>query len=93
MSLSNKVETKRPKKTLDSRWYKADGKDEEEKKKTETLLHNNSVIFDRLKGIIEEEFNASIADGEHDFNSGWAYREAFNKGLQKAYKKIYSILP
>jgi len=77
---------------LDSRWY-IDDEDQEDKEKTTKLLRNNSVIFDKFKRIVQQEFEATIADGEKDFTEGWAYREAFNKGQQKAYKKIYKAIP
>lgn len=80
--------------SLIQRWFKEDGSDQEEKEKTEKLLRSQTVIFDRLRRIIEEEFELSIRKSEEqDFNGNWAYREAHNHGVRKTLKKIYSILP
>lgn len=94
MELKNKLKARDTERNLDVRWFKEDRDDPEEKQKTESLLRSQSVIFDRLRRIIEEEFNQSIKDSEKtEFVGNWALMEANRHGARKALRKIYSILP
>lgn len=78
----------------DARWITPDGTNEEEKKKTRRLLRQNTIIFDRLRKIIEDEFNATVLDSQRDISDqNWVLKEAYSRGYRKALKRIYNSLP
>lgn len=89
--MSNRLSQHNPK-GIASEWVA--GLDQEAKEKEIEYLRNCSTLFDKLRSIIQNKYNASSVTKDTDYdNASWAYKQAHLNGKLQALEELYKLLP
>lgn len=83
---------------MDSRWFQEDRKDktgaerQQAIKESEKVLRNSTIIRERLKAILEDEFDKSIRTEEDFDNPNWERLVISQIARRKTLREIIKLI-